>query len=194
MESAIQKAGYLLRPTVRKAVLAARRRAACQRRTAAAAAMAAPQDKREGDISDSFASLAGVKDEPLPDRFRQLKLSLVEGREEKIQTSWNRLLEKLRVENDLIAEQGSKSIPEIHFDRLDEDLSAVREEIKKRGAVVIRGVIPEREARGYKRELEEYIRKNPHTKGMLLLLFFIFFITPFLFWAQVTDQVRFPGK
>ncbi|KAF3763386.1 DUF1479-domain-containing protein [Cryphonectria parasitica EP155] len=126
---------------------------------------AASQSKREGDISDSFASLAGIKDEPLPDQFRLLKLSLVEGHEDKIKTSWNALLERLRVENDIVAEQGSNVIPELHFDRLQDDLSTIREEIKKRGAVVIRGVIPEQEARGYKFELDEYIRKNPHTKG-----------------------------
>lgn len=132
---------------------------------AAAPLAAAPQDKREGDISDSFASLAGVKDEPLPDQFRQLKLSLAEGREDKIKASWGRLLQKLKEENDVVADQGSKVIPEVRFDRLDEDLSRSKDEIKKRGAVVIRGVIPEDEARGYKLELEEYIRKNPQTKG-----------------------------
>lgn len=125
----------------------------------------ATQHKREGDISDSFASLAGVKDEPLPDGFRLLKLSLVSGREEKIKASWNRLLGKLKVENKVVVEQGSKIIPEVRFDHLDEDLGNTRDEIKKRGAVVIRGVIPENEARRYKFELEEYIRKNPQTKG-----------------------------
>jgi hypothetical protein len=130
-----------------------------------AAVATASQDKREGDISDSFASLAGVKDEPLPDQFRQLKLSLVQGREQKIIASWNRLLRQLQVENDTIAELGPKVIPEVHFDDLDKDISAMKDEIKKRGAAVIRGVIPEDEARGYKYELEDYIRKNPQTKG-----------------------------
>lgn len=130
------------------------------------AAMAtASQDKREGDISDSFASLAGVKDEPLPDQFRQLKLSLVEGREDKIKASWHRLLQRLEIENDIIAELGSKVIPEVRFNNLEEDLAGNRDAIKKRGAAVIRGVIPEDEARQYKFDLEEYIRKNPQTKG-----------------------------
>jgi hypothetical protein len=30
---------------------------------------------------------------------------------------------------------------------------------------VIRGVIPEQEARAYKFEIEEYVKKNPQTKG-----------------------------
>lgn len=130
-----------------------------------AATAAASQDKREGDISDSFASLAGIKNEPLPDQFRQLKLSLVEGREEKIIASWHRLLQRLEVENDVIAELGSKVIPEIRFDHLEDDLATTKDAIKKRGAAVIRGVIPEEEARQYKFDLEEYIRKNPQTKG-----------------------------
>lgn len=130
-----------------------------------AAVATASQDKREGDISDSFASLSGVKDEPLPDHFRQLKLSLVEGREEKIIASWHRLLKRLEIENDVIAELGSKVVPEIRFDNLEEDLSKTKDAIKKRGAAVIRGVVPEDEARQYKFDLEEYIRKNPQTKG-----------------------------
>lgn len=140
--------------------------AASQRRCVNMAAMAtASQDKREGDISDSFASLSGVKDEPLPDQFRQLKLSLVEGREDKIKASWHRLLQRLEIENDVIAELGSKVIPEVRFDNLEDDLSQNRDAIKKRGAAVIRGVIPEEEARQYKFDLEEYVRKNPQTKG-----------------------------
>lgn len=127
--------------------------------------MAAMVDKREGDISDAFASLSGIKDQPLPDEFRQLKLSLVQGREDKIKASWTRLLEALRTENDIVAQRGPSVIPEIRFDHLQQDLDLFKNEIKKRGAVVIRGMIPEDDARGYKFELEEYIRKNPQTKG-----------------------------
>lgn len=130
------------------------------------AAMAAtPQTKREGDISDAFASLSGVKDQTLPDEFRLLKLHLSRGREDAIKASWNRLLEQLRIENEIVARKGSQVIPEVRFSHLATDLPAALPEIKKRGVVVIRGVIPEDEARGYKLELEEYIRKNPQTKG-----------------------------
>ena len=48
---------------------------------------------------------------------------------------------------------------------LDEDLSSLKEEIRVRGVAVIRGVVPEDEARAYKGRIEEYIRNNPHTKG-----------------------------
>lgn len=132
---------------------------------AAMATASEEQEQREGDISNAFASMSGVQDEPLPDQFRHLKLSLVEGREEKIKASWTRLLQRLEVENDVIAELGSKVIPEVRFDNLEDDLSQNRDAIKKRGAAVIRGVVPEDEARQYKFDLEEYIRKNPQTRG-----------------------------
>lgn len=129
------------------------------------AAMASASPKREGDISDAFASLAGQKEEPLPDRYRQLKLSLVAGREREIQDSWERLLVALRAETEVIARRGSQIIPEVQFSRLAFDLPGLKGEIHKRGAAVIRGVIPKAEARAYKDEIEEYVRKNPSTRG-----------------------------
>lgn len=157
----------MIRTTIRRASLRPLAVTRVPRRLSSHATNAATesQAKREGDISDSFASLSGVKDVPLPDQFRVLKASLAAGREENIIASWDRLLERLKVENEIVATKGSKVIPEIRYDHLEEDLRNSREEIKKRGAAIIRGVVPEDEARGYKFELDEYIRKNPQTKG-----------------------------
>ena len=127
--------------------------------------------KREGDISDAFASLSGKEAVPLPDRFRQRKLELVAGRETAIIASWNRLLGVLRSENEIAAKAGPKIIPEIEFSRLEEDLDRKRDEIRKRGAAVIRGVVAEDAARAYKFEIEEYVRQNPQTKGMYLVTY-----------------------
>lgn len=129
------------------------------------AAMAASPPKREGDISDSFASLSGKEAAPLPDRFRQLKLSLSAGHEDELTASWNRLLRALKQENDMVAKTGPAIIPQVRFSHLDADLASLGPEIRKRGAAVVRGVIPEDEARGYKSEIEEYVRRNPHTRG-----------------------------
>ena len=128
-------------------------------------AMHTPPGKAEGDISDTFASLSGRKPEPLPDRFRELKLRLTAGHEDAIIASWNRLLAVLREENDLIARAGPAIIPELRYSHLHDDLAALKPEIKKRGVAVIRGVIPEDEARSYKFSIEEYVRQNPHTRG-----------------------------
>jgi hypothetical protein len=125
-----------------------------------------PTGKAEGDISDTFASLSGRKAQPLPDRFRELKLRLVNGHEDAVIASWKRLLKTLQTENDLIARKGPAIIPEVRFSHLHDDLATLKAEIKKRGVAVIRGVIPEDEARSYKFSIEEYVRQNPQTRGM----------------------------
>ncbi|KAB5542597.1 hypothetical protein GE09DRAFT_1135749 [Coniochaeta sp. 2T2.1] len=139
-----------------------------QTRTVNMAAMSAASQqskKREGDISDSFTSLSGKAADPLPDRFRQLKLSLSAGHQDAVVASWARLLKTLKIENDIISRTGPAIIPEVRFSHLSEDLTSLKSEIRKRGAAVIRGVISEDEARAYKFEIEEYVRRNPQTRG-----------------------------
>lgn len=121
--------------------------------------------KAEGDISNTFASLSGRKVQPLPNRFRELKLRLVHGHEDAVIASWKRLLKTLQAENDLIALTGPAIIPEVRFDNLHDDLATLKPEIKKRGVTIIRGVIPEDEAHSYKFSIEEYVRQNPKTRG-----------------------------
>lgn len=128
-------------------------------------AATAQAEKREGDISDAFASLSGMQFEPLDPRFAELKQKLVAGNEKALHASWNRLLASLREEIPLIRKQKSKIIPEIDFKDIDAASPEFRSEHKKRGVAVIRNVIPEQEALDLKRELREYIAANPHTKA-----------------------------
>ncbi|KAF4429683.1 DUF1479 domain [Fusarium acutatum] len=121
--------------------------------------------KKEGDISDAFTSLSGAQREPLPDRYRQLKLSLLQGREDKIVRSWKKLLSELKRENEIVANKGPGVIPQIEFKDLERRNDTLREEVKKRGVVVVKGVIPEGEARAYKAEVEEYVARNPSTRA-----------------------------
>ncbi|KAG4277611.1 hypothetical protein FPRO04_07388 [Fusarium proliferatum] len=121
--------------------------------------------KKEGDISDAFTSMSGVKREPLPDRYRQLKLKLLQGREDKIVQSWNKLLRELKRENEIVAKKGPGVVPQIELKDLERSSDALREEVKKRGVVVVRGVVPEGEARAYKAEVEEYVARNPSTRA-----------------------------
>ncbi|KAK2685871.1 hypothetical protein QWA68_015073 [Fusarium oxysporum] len=121
--------------------------------------------KREGDISDAFTSLSGAKREPLPDRFRQLKVDLARGKEKQIVESWKRLLRELKKENEIVAKKGPAVIPQIDYGDFKNGTSGLKEEIRKRGAVVVKGVIPESEARAYKEEVEEYVKKNPSTRA-----------------------------
>lgn len=121
--------------------------------------------KREGDISDAFVSLSGAKRVPLPDRFRQLKCDLVRGREEQLTTSWKRLLRSLQQENEIIARKGSDVIPQVEYAHLESGVADLKSEILKRGVVVVRGVVPEAEARAYKEQVEDYVHTNPWTRG-----------------------------
>ncbi|KAF7532497.1 hypothetical protein G7Z17_g13637 [Cylindrodendrum hubeiense] len=136
-----------------------------RRPMATAAAAAQSPAKKEGDISDAFVSLSGVDRPPLPDRFRQRKCDLVRGREDEIKKSWSRLLKQLREENEIIAAKGPAVIPQVEFKDLDAGIEGLKSEIQKRGAIVVKGVIPEAEARAYKEEIEEYVKKNPSTRG-----------------------------
>lgn len=59
-------------------------------------------------------------------------------------------------------------MPQIDYEDLQANgkvLRKLKDDIKKTGVVVVRGVIPEDEARAYKDVVEEYVRKNPSTKG-----------------------------
>ncbi|OTA90958.1 hypothetical protein M434DRAFT_77137 [Hypoxylon sp. CO27-5] len=123
------------------------------------------QTKREGNISDSFVSLSGAAAPPLPPRFLDLKKTLISGHEDYVVNSWNRLLAELKRENKAIIEKGPQIIPNLNFSDLDTDLTKFRKDLEKRGVAVIRGVLPEDEARSFKDEIEEYVRQNPQTKA-----------------------------
>ncbi|KAK6223916.1 hypothetical protein LQW54_000060 [Pestalotiopsis sp. IQ-011] len=125
----------------------------------------AAQGKREGDISDSFASLSGTAYKPLPQKFLDLKKRLIRGNEDAVEASWGRLLGQLKIENEIVAREGPNAVPSIEFKDLDSNIAVLRSELKKRGVAVIRGVVPEDEARRYKTDLEEYVEKNPHTRA-----------------------------
>ncbi|CAK3767294.1 Hypothetical predicted protein [Lecanosticta acicola] len=128
------------------------------------AATAAAQ-KREGDISDAFASLSGLEFKPLEPRFADLKAQLIAGNEEALYDSWNRLLASLREEIPLIAQKGPKIIPEIDFKEIDNASPEFQAEHRKRGVAVIRNVLPEQEALALKKDLRAYLQANPQTKA-----------------------------
>lgn len=129
------------------------------------AATSSPAQKREGDISDAFASLSGLKFRPLDPRFADVKANLIVNHKEALHESWIRLLASLKEEISLIAEKGPKIIPEIDFRDLDQADETFKNEHKKRGVAVIRNVLPQEEALALKQELKDYIAANPHTKA-----------------------------
>lgn len=123
--------------------------------------------KAAGDISSVFPSLSGVDSPPLPPRFADLKRRLIQGHEDRVRDSWHRLLADLRKEVDLIEALGSKVIPELEFRDMHDmaKRTEFRDGLRKRGVGLIRGVVSEREALGWKELVKRYVQTNPSTKG-----------------------------
>ncbi|KAK8187422.1 DUF1479-domain-containing protein [Phyllosticta capitalensis] len=136
-------------------------------RTAATAATSNSTQKRAGDISDAFASLSGQEFKPLDPSYALLKKNLIAGHEDTVRASWERLLKTLQQEISTIVALGSDVIPEVEYsDIANAQVSKkFEEEHRKRGVAIVRGVIDEKEVLGWKEELREYIRRNPHTKA-----------------------------
>ncbi|KAI0837602.1 DUF1479-domain-containing protein [Hypoxylon sp. FL0890] len=105
---------------------------------------------------------------PLSERFTKIKRNLIAGNEKAVSDSWYRLLSQLRKEADRIAASGSDLIPAIdYFDIHDiNKVAAFRDVLKKRGIAIIRRVVPPNVALSWKEESQEYLRHNPHTRGI----------------------------
>ncbi|KAK9367096.1 hypothetical protein V1509DRAFT_567418 [Lipomyces kononenkoae] len=127
--------------------------------------------KEAGDISSVFPSLSGKALPPLPQRYADLQKTIVLGNEQLIVDAWRRLLANLETEIQEIKVRGSEIIPSVDFesgisvnpvtgDAKFKDIDLIRE-IRKRGAVVIRNVVPMDIARSYKHEADKYINANP---------------------------------
>jgi hypothetical protein len=59
----------------------------------------------------------------------------------------------------------SQYIPQVDFQDLGNLTSEQLDTIRHKGSVVIRGVVEEREAAGWKTALEDFIKSNPHVEG-----------------------------
>ena len=122
--------------------------------------------KPEGDISSVFASLSGdAANQPLDPRFAQLKAQIIQGYESQVTDSWYRLLDALKRENAIIRSSDTAVIPSVEFDQMKHLSSSAMDEIRTRGVVVVRGVLPIVDALKLKVDAEDYIRQNPHTKA-----------------------------
>jgi hypothetical protein len=106
----------------------------------------------------------------LDSRFVSLKKKLVapENRE-KVTASWKRLLKALEVETEVIAEQGSKYVPQIDWqDIVDNDYQLPQDassNFKQKGVIMINGVISEKQIDIWFQELVDFCKQNPETAG-----------------------------
>lgn len=106
----------------------------------------------------------------LGEKYSKLKQALVkpENRERLVE-SYQRLTKSLAVEAERITTLGPKAIPEIDFadieangDRLPDGLA---DTVRQAGCLIIRGVVPEKQASDWEEELRSYTKKHPRVAG-----------------------------
>jgi len=132
--------------------------------------------KGEGTIASVFATLSGGSlEDALPSRFADLKRSMIrdEAHATAIKSAWTSVLKSLNSELSHIIENGENSIPQVQYPG-DEFAkkglehwmdSKTLDEIKKRGTVIVKGVVEEAKALKWKEQIRDYVRANPKVKG-----------------------------
>ncbi|EWC44568.1 hypothetical protein DRE_06649 [Drechslerella stenobrocha 248] len=118
--------------------------------------------KATGDISSVFASLSGEKETKLPPRYIDLKRKLIANNAGKVQASWDRLIESLSSGIEEAKALRERIVPSVSYSDLTNGRLSPRiiEEIKTRGTVVIRSVLPAAEALALKERTRAYIEAN----------------------------------
>ncbi|KAI8078763.1 uncharacterized protein BX664DRAFT_303559 [Halteromyces radiatus] len=118
--------------------------------------------KAKGNISSVFAHL-GASTTKLDPRFVTLKKDICKTTDV-LQASYDRLISKFEEEKKEIQAKGSSVIPEIHINdiknnggRLPDAVAAL---VKKRGCLVVRGLLDRTVAMQYKADIKQYIDNN----------------------------------
>ncbi|KAI0032542.1 hypothetical protein K488DRAFT_78436 [Vararia minispora EC-137] len=108
-------------------------------------------------------------DPQLPARFADLKLEIASSYgpdfESCITRAWGEIIEELDKATTKIADEGTEIIPQVSLSELDSLTPSQLDNIKKRGCVVIKDVVPDTEAAGWKTELQQFAKDNPTCPG-----------------------------
>ncbi|KAK4680865.1 hypothetical protein QC764_102510 [Podospora pseudoanserina] len=123
-----------------------------------------PPSRKDEMLSRSYSEPI-----PLPRRFSILKERLVSGKESTLVPSWQRLIQSLSDEVDLVSSLGSQAVPTIDFSNIKKPgvAEVFREGLRQRGVAIIRNVIPRGTAedlyQGAMGYLDENAEKRPRT-------------------------------
>ena len=119
-----------------------------------------------GDISSVVAALGDTYE--WPSQFAALKDRL-QPDAKLLRDSWQRLDTALSKELAELKELGTRAIPEVAFSeiqanggRLPADVEA---QVRKRGVCIVRGVVDQEKARGWKAGVQQYAKENPSHVG-----------------------------
>lgn len=115
-----------------------------------------------GNILSAFQ--ADVHDN-LPEKYKTIKKDIVQScGEDRLQSSWTRLVQEFENEIQLIKDKGPEIIPQIDFSTIVANNfqfpSTFADEIRKRGCVVVRNVVDRSVALNYKEDVQQYINNH----------------------------------
>ncbi|KAK4149114.1 hypothetical protein C8A00DRAFT_19161 [Chaetomidium leptoderma] len=101
----------------------------------------------------------------LTPRFTALKESLTAGKEAAITSSWQRLLQRLPEEIDVVSSLGSQAIPTISFadTAKPQQAKGFLRDLRQRGVGIIRNVVSRDTALAWSKETEGYLEQNSQT-------------------------------
>ncbi|KAN0092612.1 Protein of unknown function (DUF1479) domain containing protein [Tylopilus felleus] len=100
-----------------------------------------------------------------PSRFVDLKRKIVSTTTpERLTAAWNDILAELATRTAEIARAGPDFVPQVNFADLDKLTPEEVNIIRRKGSVVIRGVVDTKTASGWKTELDKFVEANPHAE------------------------------
>ncbi|KAF8657408.1 hypothetical protein AX16_002205 [Volvariella volvacea WC 439] len=105
---------------------------------------------------------------PLAPRYADLKKEIARlypDFEVNATKAWGEIIEELGKVTAVIKNEKSDYIPQVHFADLEKLSQDELDNIKRKGCVVIKGIVDEEEARKWKESLEEFIKANPDVEG-----------------------------
>jgi hypothetical protein len=115
-------------------------------------------------MSGASISADHVLDQEFPPRYQELKQEIANSYpnfEERITKAWGEILDELQKTAEIIEKEGSEGIPQVKFSELDNLDQDTIKMIKAKGSVVIRDIVDDDEAAGWKRALQEFTTTNP---------------------------------
>ncbi|KAF9007508.1 hypothetical protein BDQ17DRAFT_1422870 [Cyathus striatus] len=105
----------------------------------------------------------------LPPRFASLKAEIAASYpdfEQCVTKAWAEIIQQLESVTKTIQEQNSEYIPQVNFADLGKLSTEQITDIRRKGSVVIKDVVDDVEARGWKESLIEFIKNNPTVDGV----------------------------
>ncbi|KAL3481914.1 hypothetical protein BJX99DRAFT_269416 [Aspergillus californicus] len=123
--------------------------------------MTSAQKIREDAARYWAAAIPEKWDDGQEEQFAQLKTDLVqEYGKENLRKGWLEVTAALAREAEIISSKGSTIIPVVEVGQLDQLPQETIDEIKHRGAVVVRNVLSRESAQELQAELDQYLRDN----------------------------------